>query len=61
MFVGMDVNHPPPLSKAEMARGAKPKEPSVVGVCANAGATPLDFVGDYGYQDARCEQVGREL
>lgn len=26
-------------------------------MCANAGATPLDFVGDYGYQDARCEQV----
>jgi len=32
MFVGLDVNHPPPMSKSEIAQGFLPREPSVVGV-----------------------------
>uniref|UniRef100_A0A914VGK5 PAZ domain-containing protein n=1 Tax=Plectus sambesii TaxID=2011161 RepID=A0A914VGK5_9BILA len=32
LIIGLDVSHPPPLSAQEMARGMKPKAPSVIGV-----------------------------
>uniref|UniRef100_A0A915JWP9 Uncharacterized protein n=1 Tax=Romanomermis culicivorax TaxID=13658 RepID=A0A915JWP9_ROMCU len=57
MIVGMDVSHPPPLSKAELAQGVLPKEPSVAGIVANTGRSTSDFRMKYFLQDMRKEEI----
>ncbi|VDP01124.1 unnamed protein product [Soboliphyme baturini] len=42
MFIGLDVNHPPPLSKKEIENHAVPQDPSVIGLVANSGKS-ADF------------------
>lgn len=60
MYVGMDVNHPPPLSKSELAQGMLPKEPSVVGAVANCGRSVSDYRMLYYLQDARKEEISEK-
>uniref|UniRef100_A0A915JMM4 Uncharacterized protein n=1 Tax=Romanomermis culicivorax TaxID=13658 RepID=A0A915JMM4_ROMCU len=57
MFLGMDVNHPPPLSKKEIAMGCVPKKPSVVGAVANAGVHVHAYFMQAKTQDARREAI----
>lgn len=61
MFVGMDVNHPPPMSKAELAQGILPKEPSVVGIVANTGRSISDYRMQYFLQDMRKEEISEHI
>lgn len=61
MFVGLDVNHPPALSKAEIAQGVLPKEPSVVGAVANTGRSISDYRMQYFLQDSRKEEIGESI
>ncbi|KAH7728470.1 piwi domain-containing protein [Aphelenchoides avenae] len=64
--IGYDVNHPSPVSGAELARLRKQGcqaiafDPSVVGIAANAAGNPNAFVGDFFFQEARCEDLDGE-
>jgi eukaryotic translation initiation factor 2C len=55
LFMGLDVNHPPPMDKSQRRKGAVEKQPSVMGFCSNAGQHPLHFIGDYEYCATREE------
>uniref|UniRef100_A0A5S6R4T9 Piwi domain-containing protein n=1 Tax=Trichuris muris TaxID=70415 RepID=A0A5S6R4T9_TRIMR len=59
MFLGFDVNHPPPLSHAEIMQGKLPQEPSVVGAVCNSGRTFSDYRIRYRLQDARQENIDK--
>lgn len=61
MYVGLDVNHPPPMSKAEVMQGFLPKEPSVVGAVANCGRSISDYRMLYYLQDARKEEISERI
>ncbi|KHJ43423.1 piwi domain protein [Trichuris suis] len=60
MFLGFDVNHPPPLSQAEIMQGKLPQEPSVVGAVCNCGRTFSDYRIRYRLQDARQENIDKD-
>ncbi|CDW52904.1 eukaryotic translation initiation factor 2C 4 [Trichuris trichiura] len=60
MFLGFDVNHPPPLSQAEIMQGRLPQEPSVVGAVCNCGRTFSDYRIRYRLQDARQENIDKD-
>ncbi|WKX92455.1 hypothetical protein Q1695_010465 [Nippostrongylus brasiliensis] len=62
LFIGFEISNPPPLSKAEMERGATYKMPSVLGWGANCASNPQQYIGDYLYIQARqSDMMGQKL
>ncbi|KAL3119144.1 hypothetical protein niasHT_003927 [Heterodera trifolii] len=56
LFIGLGVSHPGAMGSYERARGATPRDPSVIGYAANMKKNPFDFVGDYVFDEPRRDE-----
>uniref|UniRef100_A0A914GQJ6 Uncharacterized protein n=1 Tax=Globodera rostochiensis TaxID=31243 RepID=A0A914GQJ6_GLORO len=56
LFIGLGVSHPGAMGNYERARGATPRDPSVIGYAANMKKDPFDFVGDYVFDEPRRDE-----
>ncbi|KAI6173621.1 hypothetical protein M3Y98_01101200 [Aphelenchoides besseyi] len=70
LVIGMDVSHPKKMNGTEKYMFNKAYEgdvdppenrhPSVVGICANKGADPFAFIGDFFYQQTCKEAINEQ-